>query len=81
MLGGNVKGEITALGDTPDAQEIQRLKDEWQQRHESSIIGEGVLVVPERHESRRIDNQLRGPFRATRRYGFPVAFISRLKMD
>jgi len=61
VLGGNVKGEITALGETPDPQEVQRLKNEWQQRHDAVLTAGGLHIVgTERHESRRIDNQLRG---------------------
>jgi len=61
VLGGNVKGEITALGENPDPQEVQRLKNEWQQRHDAVLAAGGLHIIgTERHESRRIDNQLRG---------------------
>jgi preprotein translocase subunit SecA len=61
VLGGNVKGEITALGENTDPQEVQRLKNEWQQRHDVVLAAGGLHIVgTERHESRRIDNQLRG---------------------
>lgn len=60
VLGGNVKAEIAALGEI-EPQEIQRLKEEWQQRHDAVLAAGGLHIIgTERHESRRIDNQLRG---------------------
>ena len=67
VLGGNVEKRIEAveaMEDTPregkDA-EITRLRAEWSQEHEK-VKGLGGLriIATERHESRRIDNQLRG---------------------
>jgi preprotein translocase subunit SecA len=58
VLGGNLDVELDQNTD-PDAEE--RIREEWKQRH-SQVIGAGGLHVvgTERHESRRIDNQLRG---------------------
>ena len=67
VLGGNVEKQIQfieadeAIPDEEKARRIQQLKDEWQGLHEK-VKAEGGLriVATERHESRRIDNQLRG---------------------
>ncbi len=61
VLGGNLEAELNAL--SPEATELdrQRIKSEWQKRHEAVVAAGGLKVVgSERHESRRIDNQLRG---------------------
>ncbi|MEQ4574252.1 MAG: preprotein translocase subunit SecA [Gammaproteobacteria bacterium] len=61
VLGGSLEAELQALG--PDANEDQRFraKTEWQRRHEAVKAAGGLHIVgTERHESRRIDNQLRG---------------------
>jgi preprotein translocase subunit SecA len=61
VLGGSLDTEIAALGEHPDPAAVQRIKDEWQQRHEQVLAAGGLHVIgTERHESRRIDNQLRG---------------------
>ncbi|BDB25541.1 protein translocase subunit SecA [Cupriavidus sp. TA19] len=67
VLGGNVEkqsGFIDAdpnLSDADKAARIQQLKDEWQSLHEQVKAAGGLHIVgTERHESRRIDNQLRG---------------------
>lgn len=67
VLGGNVEKQIQfveadeALAADEKARRIQQLKDEWQGLHEK-VKAEGGLriIATERHESRRIDNQLRG---------------------
>ncbi len=60
VLGGNVNAEI-ALLDNPSVEAVQKLQDEWQQRHEKVLDAGGLHIIgSERHESRRIDNQLRG---------------------
>ncbi len=67
VLGGNVENQTKfieadeALGDTEKQQRIQKLNDEWQGLHDK-VKAEGGLhiIATERHESRRIDNQLRG---------------------
>ncbi len=61
VLGGNLDAELTELG--PDAPEEKRkaLREDWQQRHDKVIEAGGLHIIgTERHESRRIDNQLRG---------------------
>ncbi|MGM0914090.1 MAG: preprotein translocase subunit SecA [Pseudomonadota bacterium] len=60
VLGGNWEAEAAKLED-PSAAQIEQLKAEWQARHEAVLEAGGLHVVgSERHESRRIDNQLRG---------------------
>lgn len=60
VLGGNLEAELAELID-PSADEIERVKSEWQDRHAQVIAAGGLHVLgTERHESRRIDNQLRG---------------------
>jgi preprotein translocase subunit SecA len=60
VLGGNLKAELEELND-PDATTVKQLTDEWQQRHDQVIQAGGLHIVgTERHESRRVDNQLRG---------------------
>ena len=61
VLGGSLEAEIAALGEQPDAAAVERIKEDWQQRHEQVLAAGGLHVIgTERHESRRIDNQLRG---------------------
>ncbi|AVA37053.1 MULTISPECIES: preprotein translocase subunit SecA [Cupriavidus] len=67
VLGGNVEkqaGFIEAdanLADAEKAERIAKLKDEWQSLHDQVKAAGGLHIVgTERHESRRIDNQLRG---------------------
>ncbi len=65
VLGGSLEAEIAALeaeaGAELDDAERQRVKAEWQQRHDAVKASGGLHIVgTERHESRRIDNQLRG---------------------
>jgi len=61
VLGGSLEAEIHELGeDATDAQKAA-VKAEWQQRHDAVKAAGGLHIVgTERHESRRIDNQLRG---------------------
>jgi preprotein translocase subunit SecA len=61
VLGGNVEAEIKALGPDPKKAQIDKLRQEWQERHDAVIENGGLHIIgTERHESRRIDNQLRG---------------------
>ncbi|WP_372612247.1 preprotein translocase subunit SecA [Halomonas sp.] len=61
VLGGNWEAEAAKLGDDVDPAEVERLKAAWLERHEAVVAAGGLHVVgSERHESRRIDNQLRG---------------------
>jgi len=60
VLGGNYEVEVKQLGE-PDGQEINKLKEAWEQRHQEVLDNGGLHIIgTERHESRRIDNQLRG---------------------
>ncbi len=61
VLGGNLEAELALL--PPEAGEAERaaIKAEWQKRHDEVLAAGGLHIVgSERHESRRIDNQLRG---------------------
>ena len=61
VLGGNVEAEITALGEDPAPAAVDAARRAWQERHDAVIAAGGLHIVgTERHESRRIDNQLRG---------------------
>jgi len=60
ILGGNWEAEAAAL-EAPSDAEVAALKTAWQARHEQVLQAGGLHVIgTERHESRRIDNQLRG---------------------
>lgn len=60
VLGGNLEAELKQAGDL-SPEEITARKDAWQERHDQVIAAGGLYVLgTERHESRRIDNQLRG---------------------
>ncbi|HCS28144.1 MAG TPA: preprotein translocase subunit SecA [Spongiibacteraceae bacterium] len=60
VLGGNVEAEIKALPEADQALS-ERMRAEWQVRHSQVIEAGGLHIIgTERHESRRIDNQLRG---------------------
>ena len=61
VLGGNPEAEVAAL--PPEAGEAERaaIKAAWKARHEQVLAAGGLHIIgTERHESRRIDNQLRG---------------------
>ena len=67
VLGGNVGKQSSlieadsALSDTDKASKIKQLQDEWQSIHDQVLAAGGLHIIgTERHESRRIDNQLRG---------------------
>lgn len=60
VLGGRWEMEVAAL-DNPTAAQIEAIKADWKQRHETVLAAGGLHILgTERHESRRIDNQLRG---------------------
>jgi len=60
VLGGNLEAELTALGQVDDEQKAE-VTQAWQKRHDQVIEAGGLHILgTERHESRRIDNQLRG---------------------
>jgi preprotein translocase subunit SecA len=61
VLGGSLEAELVQLG--PEATDADRASHrlEWQKRHDQVIAAGGLRIIgTERHESRRIDNQLRG---------------------
>ncbi len=67
VLGGNVEKQIQflladeALSEDQKSQRAQALRDEWQDLHDRvKSLGGLRIIATERHESRRIDNQLRG---------------------
>ncbi len=67
VLGGNIEKKIefirddASLDETSKAQQITALQTEWKQVHEQVLASGGLHIIgTERHESRRVDNQLRG---------------------
>ena len=67
VLGGNLKHQIEAiqsnenLSDEEKAAQIAALENGWQAEHDQVVAAGGLHIIgTERHESRRIDNQLRG---------------------
>ncbi|WP_128113034.1 preprotein translocase subunit SecA [Polynucleobacter necessarius] len=67
VLGGNVGKQSSlievddSLSDADKASKIKKLQDEWQSIHDEVLAAGGLHIIgTERHESRRIDNQLRG---------------------
>ena len=61
VLGGSLETELQALGEDIDEAQRAELKAKWQQRHDAVKEAGGLHIIgTERHESRRIDNQLRG---------------------
>ncbi|MBM4224792.1 MAG: preprotein translocase subunit SecA, partial [Gammaproteobacteria bacterium] len=61
VLGGSLESELSALSAEASDDDRQRVRAEWQQRHDQVIAAGGLHIIgTERHESRRIDNQLRG---------------------
>src|SRR5690348_3946014 len=61
VLGGSLDAALAAL--PPDATEAdkEQVKAEWKKRHEQVVAAGGLHIIgTERHESRRVDNQLRG---------------------
>ena len=60
VLGGNWEVEAAAL-ENPSPEQIAEIKAAWQKRHDDVLAAGGLhIIATERHESRRIDNQLRG---------------------
>lgn len=60
VLGGNLEAELKELGEGM-SDERERVQRDWQLRHDKVLAAGGLHVIgSERHESRRIDNQLRG---------------------
>jgi preprotein translocase subunit SecA len=60
VLGGSPQTQLDALQD-PDEAQIKQVHADWQERHDQVLAAGGLHIIgTERHESRRIDNQLRG---------------------
>ena len=60
VLGGNLEADLQRAGSNDDAEQ-SHIRDSWEQRHEQVLAAGGLHIIgTERHESRRIDNQLRG---------------------
>jgi preprotein translocase subunit SecA len=60
VLGGNWEAEAAKL-ENPTPEQLEALKKDWQVRHQQVLESGGLHIIgTERHESRRIDNQLRG---------------------
>ncbi|MGS5144773.1 preprotein translocase subunit SecA, partial [Escherichia coli] len=60
VLGGSWQAEVAAL-ENPTVEQIEKIKADWQVRHDAVLEAGGLHIIgTERHESRRIDNQLRG---------------------
>ena len=61
VLGGSLDSELHAMGDAATDVDRDRVRAAWQERHDKVVAAGGLHIVgTERHESRRIDNQLRG---------------------
>lgn len=67
VLGGNLEKQVvfveadTGIGEAQKQAQIAQLENEWQSLHEQVVACGGLHIIgTERHESRRIDNQLRG---------------------
>ncbi|AEX53599.1 preprotein translocase subunit SecA [Rahnella aquatilis] len=61
VLGGSWQVEVENLGEEVTDEKIAEIKAAWQIRHDAVLASGGLHIIgTERHESRRIDNQLRG---------------------
>ncbi|MDX1459892.1 MAG: SEC-C metal-binding domain-containing protein, partial [Xanthomonadales bacterium] len=61
VLGGNLQAELAELGEDATQEQKEQVRADWQKRHDQVIEAGGLHIIgTERHESRRIDNQLRG---------------------
>jgi len=61
VLGGSLDAELAELGEDATEEQKENLREAWQKKHNDVISAGGLHIIgTERHESRRIDNQLRG---------------------
>ena len=61
VLGGSLAAELAELGEDVDESQREKIRENWQKLHEQVVDSGGLHIIgTERHESRRIDNQLRG---------------------
>lgn len=78
VLGGSLSADLAKVTD-PTPEQIASIKAEWQKRHDAVVAAGGLHIIgTERHESRRIDNQLRG---RSGRQGDPGSSRFYLSMD
>ncbi len=78
VLGGSLEAELHLIPEE-EAATRESVRAEWQKRHDAVVASGGLLVIgSERHESRRIDNQLRG---RSGRQGDPGASRFYLSLD
>ena len=76
VLGGSLDADIA---EAPDGADVDKLKEKWQENHNKVVEAGGLHIIgTERHESRRIDNQLRG---RSGRQGDPGSSRFYLSMD
>src|SRR6202789_1239119 len=60
VLGGSPQTQIDLI-ENPNEAELKQIHEKWRKRHEQVLASGGLHIIgTERHESRRIDNQLRG---------------------
>ena len=60
VLGGSLDADLDGINPN-DEVAVQRIRTEWQERHDQVLVAGGLHIIgTERHESRRVDNQLRG---------------------
>lgn len=77
VLGGNWKSEISTYNQLMTSEKIKNIKKKWQIRHDKVLFSGGLKVIgTERHESRRIDNQLRGRSGRQGDVGFSQFYLS-----
>ena len=61
VLGGSLEAELAELGEEASEADKAAIEQAWQQRHDQVLAAGGLHIIgSERHESRRVDNQLRG---------------------
>ena len=61
VLGGSLDAQLHALGEAADEKQVAEIRAAWQRSHDEVVALGGLHIIgTERHESRRIDNQLRG---------------------
>lgn len=61
VLGGSLDAELATLGENADKAKKEEIRRRWQEGHDQVVAAGGLHIIgTERHESRRIDNQLRG---------------------
>jgi preprotein translocase subunit SecA len=61
VLGGSLAAKLEQLGEEAKDSQKEQIESEWEKLHEQVVAAGGLHIIgTERHESRRIDNQLRG---------------------